>query len=129
MIHSRRTMSERVGQCAGLDAVQKIATTLNLGANVPRGPAIYIGAFETNLKDLTAAYTVFPNAGIRKQAYIIERIDDQQHKPVYLAAHISSQSLDRGAAWMTSQVMEDVLTKGTAARARSVGLKLQTARK
>jgi len=48
-------------------------------------PATYIGSFETNLKDLTAAYTVFPNAGIRKQAYIIERIDDQQHKPIYLA--------------------------------------------
>src|SRR6266478_5942640 len=72
LIHSRNTMSVRVGQFAGLDAVQKIATTLNLSDNVPRGPAIYIGAFETDLKDLTAAYTVFPNAGVRKQAYVIE---------------------------------------------------------
>src|SRR6266704_1726703 len=76
LIHSRNTMSVRVGQFAGLDAVQKIATTLNLSDNVPRGPAIYIGAFETDLKDLTTAYTVFPNAGVRKQDYIIERIDD-----------------------------------------------------
>src|SRR5262249_40481037 len=79
--------------------------------------------------DLTAAYTVFPNAGMRKQAYIIERIDDQQRKPIYLAAHISSQSLDPGSAWMTSQVMEDVLTKGTAASARSLGFKLPAAGK
>src|ERR1700719_2712493 len=54
LIHSRNTMSVRVGQFAGLDAVQKVATTLNLSDNVPRGPAIYIGAFETDLKDLTA---------------------------------------------------------------------------
>src|SRR6058998_4035082 len=90
LIHSRNTMSVRVGQFAGLDAVQKIATTLNLSDNVPRGPAIYIGSFETNLKDLTAAYTVFPNAGVRKQAYLIERIDDANRKPIYLAAHIST---------------------------------------
>src|SRR5213592_1057357 len=129
LIHSRNTMSVRVGQFAGLDAVQNIANTLSLSQNVPHGPAIYIGSFETNLKDLTAAYSVFPNAGVRKQTYIIERIDDQLHKPIYRAAHISAPALDPSAAWMTSQVMEDVLTKGTAASARSLGFKLPAAGK
>jgi len=129
LIHSRNTMSVRVGQFAGLDAVQKVVTTLNLGENVPRGPAIYIGSFETNLKSLTAAYTVFANGGVRKQAYIIERIDDQEHKPVYRAAHISAPALDPSAAWMTSQLMEEVLTSGTAASARSLGFSLAAAGK
>jgi penicillin-binding protein 1A len=129
LIHSRNTMSVRVGQFAGLDAAQKVANELGIAQNIPHGPAIYIGSFETNLKDLTAAYSVFPNAGVRKQAYVIERIDDQQHKPIYLSAHITSPGLDPGAAWMTSQLMEDVLTKGTAASARSLGFKLPAAGK
>src|SRR6476661_6783639 len=129
LIHSRNTMSVRVGQYAGLDTVQKVANDLGISQNIPHGPASYIGSFESNLKDLTSAYTVFPNAGIRKQAYIIERIDDPRHKPIYLAAHISQQALDPGAAWMTSEVMEDVLTKGTAASARSLGFKLPAAGK
>jgi len=129
LIHSRNTMSVRVGQFAGLDAVQRVATTLNLGENIPRGPAIYIGSFETNLKDLTAAYSAFPNAGVRKQAYIIERIDDPEHRPIYRAAHISAPALDPSAAWMTSQLMEEVLTRGTAASARSLGFKLPAAGK
>src|SRR6266550_2693577 len=129
LIHSRNTMSVRVGQFAGLDSVQKVATSLGLAQNVARGPAIYIGSFETDLKDLTAAYSVFPNAGVRKQAYIIERIDDQQHKPIYRAAHISVPALDTSAAWMTLELMEDVLTSGTAASARSLGFKLQAAGK
>src|SRR5881394_488521 len=129
LVHSRNTMSVRVGQFAGLDAVQKVANDLGIAQNVPHGPASYIGSFESNLKDLTSAYTVFPNAGVRKQAYIIERIDDQQHKPIYLAAHITSQAIDPGAAWMTSEVMEDVLTKGTAASARSLGFRLPAAGK
>src|SRR6202040_3702903 len=129
LIHSRNTMSVRVGQLAGLDAVQKVANDLGISQNVPHGPAIYIGSFETDLKDLTAAYSVFPNAGVRKQAYIIERIDNQQHKPIYLAAHITKPALDSGAAWMTSRLMEEVLTQGTAASARSLGFKLPAAGK
>ena len=129
LIHSRNTMSVRVGQFAGLDAVQKVANDLSISQNVPHGPAIYIGSFETDLKDLTSAYAVFPNAGVRKQAYIIERIDNQQHKPIYLAAHISVPALDPGAAWMTSRLMQEVLIEGTAASSRSLGFKLPAAGK
>src|SRR5256714_951473 len=94
LIHSRNTMSVRVGEFAGLEDTQKIAATLGLGENIPGGAAIYIGSFETNLKDLTTAYTVFPNAGIRKQSYIIERIDDAEHQPIYRAAHVTLPALD-----------------------------------
>src|SRR5216110_98506 len=129
LIHSRNTMSVRVGQFAGLDQVQKIATALNLSDKAPPGPALCIGSFETNLKDLTTAYSAFPNAGVRKQSYIVERIDDQNHQPIYRAAHLSAPALDPSAAWMTSELMEEVLTHGTAASARSLGFKLPAAGK
>src|SRR5881394_1386993 len=129
LVHSRNTMSVRVGQFAGLDVVQKVGNTLGISQNIPHGPAIYIGSFETDLKDLTAAYSVFPNAGVRKQSYIIERIDDANHKPIYRAAHITVPVLDPSAAWMTSQLMEEVLTRGTAANSRSLGFRLPAAGK
>src|SRR5437660_7166504 len=129
LVHSRNTMSLRVGQFAGLDVVQKVGNTLGISQNIPHGPAIYIGSFETDLKDLTAAYSVFPNAGVRKQSYIIERIDDANHKPIYRAAHITVPALDPSAAWMTSQLMEEVLTDGTAANSRSLGFRLPAAGK
>jgi len=129
LIHSRNTMSVRVGEFAGLDDTKKIAATLGLGNDIPHGAAIYIGSFETDLKDLTAAYTVFPNAGLRKQAYIIERIDDSEHRPIYRAAHLTIPALDPGAAWMTTELMEEVLTHGTAASARSLGFRLPAAGK
>ncbi len=129
LIHSRNTMSVRVGEFAGLDNVQRIASTLGLSQTVPHGAAIYIGSFETDLKDLTSAYTVFPNAGVRKQSYIIERIDDADHNPIYRAAHVTLPALDPGAAWLTSRLMEEVMTSGTAAAARSLGFKLPAAGK
>src|SRR5262249_61406919 len=62
LVHSRNTMSVRVGQFAGLDAVQKVANDLGIAQKIPHGPASYIGSFETNLKDFTSSYTVFHNA-------------------------------------------------------------------
>ncbi len=129
LIHSRNTMSVRVGEFAGLDDTQRTAATLGLGTGIPHGAAIYIGSFETDLKDLTAAYTVFPNAGVRKQAYIIERIDDPTHKPIYRAAHLTIPALDPGATWMTTELMEKVMTQGTAASSRSLGFNLPAAGK
>ena len=130
LVHSRNTMSVRVGEVSGVDEVQKTAMMLGLGANIPKGPASYIGSFETNLKDLTSAYTVFPNAGERKQSYIIERIDDSDHNPIYRAAHVTAPGIDPSATWMTSELMEQVLTRGTAAAARSsLGFKLPAAGK
>jgi penicillin-binding protein 1A len=129
LIQSRNTMSVRVGEFAGLDDTQKVATTLGLGQHIPHGAAIYIGSFETDLKDLTAAYTVFPNGGVRKQSYIIERIDDPEHRPIYRAAHVTLPVLDPGATWMTTQLMQEVMTRGTASSARSLGFKLPAAGK
>src|SRR3954462_5670935 len=57
LVHSRNTMSVRVGQYAGLETIQKIANDLGVAQNIPDGPASYIGSFESNLKDLTSAYT------------------------------------------------------------------------
>ena len=129
LIQSRNTMSVRVGEFAGIEDTQKVATTLGLGTEIPPGAAIYIGSFETDLKDLTSAYTVFPNAGVRKQSYIIERIDDPDRKPIYRAAHVTLPVLDPGATWMTTQLMQEVMTRGTAASARSLGFKLPAAGK
>ena len=98
-----------------------------MGENIPHGGAIYTRSFETDLKDLTAAYTVFPNAGVRKQAYLIERIEDPDHIPIYRAAQVTMPAPDPGAAWMTTELMEEVLTHGTAASARSLGFKLPAA--
>ncbi|MBA2433191.1 MAG: PBP1A family penicillin-binding protein [Chthoniobacterales bacterium] len=118
---SRNTMSVRIGDLVGPEEVQKTAMALGLGKNIPNGPAIYLGSFETNLKDLTSAYTVFPNVGTRKQSYIIERIDDADHSPIYRAAHVSTVPIDPGAAWLASNILESVMTTGTASSVKSLG--------
>ncbi len=120
LILSRNTMSVRVGERVGLDEVAKVAAAVGLDA-VPKGPAAYLGALEANVLDVTAAYSVFANNGVRRQSYIIERIDDANGETIYRAAHVQTQALDPGVSWMVTGALEKVMERGTAAGAKKMG--------
>ena len=120
LILSRNTMSVRVGDYAGLGNIQRVASAVGLGV-IPDQPSVYLGAFEETLRDVTAAYTVFPNDGVRKQAYIVERIDDADGQMLYRAAHVTASAMSPGLTGEMTGVMREVLEHGTAASARSLG--------
>jgi penicillin-binding protein 1A len=120
LILSRNTMSVRVGERAGLDHIAKLAAASGID-DVPRRPASYLGSFEETVADLTSAYTTFANGGVRRQSYIIERIDDSDGVTIYRSAHIQTRAMDPGVAWLTTQAMQKVIERGTAASAKALG--------
>jgi len=120
LIQSRNTMSVRVGDYAGLENIQQVASAVGLG-DIPSRPAIFLGAFEETLRDVTAAYTVFPNNGERKQAYIVERLDDADGQVLYRAAHVSAMAMSPQLTGEMTTVMRGVIEHGTAAGARALG--------
>jgi penicillin-binding protein 1A len=120
LILSRNTMSARVGDMAGIDAVQRTALAVGIG-KIPHLPSIFLGSFETTLKDLTTAYTVFPNGGAHQLAYIIERVDNSDGQVVYLANHSAPTALPPGICGEITGILQKVLDHGTAAAARSLG--------
>ena len=120
LILSRNTMSVRVGERAGLAAIGKLAGACGI-EGVPQQPSVYLGAFEQTVADLTSAYAVFANNGMRRQNYIIERIDDGNGETIYRAAHLQTRAIDPGTAWLTTQAMQKVLERGTAATAKGMG--------
>lgn len=122
LVLSRNTMSVRVGMRAGLDAVADTVIRSGLAADPPRFPALCLGAFEANLKDLASAYTAFATGGTRLQPFLIEKVTDEDGRVLYKATRGRIPVLKPEAARMTAAVMADVLTRGTAARARSLGL-------
>jgi len=120
LIQSRNTMSVRVGEKAGINDVVKMA--LNAGfENVPTLPSIFLGAFEANVLDVTSAYAVLANNGVKKPSYIIERIDDAGGETIYRANEPSKKELDPGVCWMVTSILTKVLERGTAASAHSLG--------
>lgn len=128
LIRSRNTMTVRVGEFASRAAVRDLGLKAGL-ENVPDMPAIYLGAFETTLKNLTAAYTMFPNNGLRRQPFIIDYIVDREGKTIYKSARAELQCLQPGVNYVMNELLRDVVEKGTAASAKSLGLKVPAAGK
>ena len=120
LIQSRNTMSVRVGDYAGIGNIQRLAGAAGL-PDIPSQPSIYLGAFEETLRDVTAAYTVFPNDGVRKQSYIVERIDDADGQVLYRAAHVATSAMSPSLTSEMTAVMRQVMEHGTAAGARALG--------
>jgi penicillin-binding protein 1A len=122
LIDSRNTMTVRLGMRAGLDRIANMIVKAGIAADPPRFLAICLGAFETNLKDITSAYTVFPTGGVKLQPYLIDRVFDARGNALYKSTRGRIPVINPAAARMTTSLLEDVVTRGTAARAREFGL-------
>jgi penicillin-binding protein 1A len=122
LIFSRNTMTIRVGELATLDRVISLGQSAGFARTIPRLPATYLGAFESDLKDVTAAYSAFAAQGQRKEPYLIERVDDTDGNIIYQAHPSHKQAMSPAIAWMIAQTVRGVIEHGTAASAKSLGL-------
>ncbi|HKM58743.1 MAG TPA: PBP1A family penicillin-binding protein [Chthoniobacterales bacterium] len=122
LLYSRNTMTVRVGELATLDRVISMGQATGFARTIPHFPASYLGAFESDLRDVTAAYSAFAAHGNRCEPYLIERIDDVDGNVVYQRHPSTKQVIAPAIAWMIAQTLRGVVERGTAASAQSLGL-------
>jgi penicillin-binding protein 1A len=129
VVHSRNTMTVRIGLQAGLEGTAQLLKRAGITENPPLFPSLFLGAFETNLRDLTSAMTVFPNAGNQVHPFVIREIQDINGRVLYRHREIRTPLLEQGAAQVTYAAMEEVFTRGTAAASKALGHKGKAAGK
>jgi penicillin-binding protein 1A len=129
LIHSRNTMSVRVGLATGLGTVASIMEKLGLAEDVPRYPSICLGSFESTLRNVTVAYSALATGGSRLHPHLIEQVTDAEGKVLFRATRDRVPVLDRNAARATTAILTEVFTRGTASRAASLGLRKPAAGK
>lgn len=129
LVLSRNTMTIRIGSRAGFDSIADTVVRTGLSPNPPRLPSLCLGSFESNLRDLTAAYTVFATGGTKLQPYLIDRVTDSDGRVLYRSTRGKLAILKPESTRMTVALMEDVLTRGTGAKSRQLGLRHRAAGK
>ena len=118
LVQSRNTMTIRVGNYAGLDRVLQLLNDAGIGANAQRTPQVFIGNLGGNPRELTSAFSIFPNDGLRRRPFLIDRITDKAGNILYSTGVLEVEVIAPGVAHLMRRILAQVMDKGTAASVR-----------
>jgi penicillin-binding protein 1A len=121
LIHSRNTMSVRVGNYAGVENVKKVTAMAGFSSPMPDSPVSFLGTWDASPWEVATAYTIFPNDGVRYRPYLISQIKDRDGNILYSTPPLPYQAANAGSAWSVSRILKEVTTSGTAASVARLG--------
>ena len=119
----------KIAEQVGYGTVLNLARRLGLTMDAYATPAIALGSAGVTPLEVAGAYTVFPNRGQWVKPNYIREIRDQRGSEIYEATVERKNVLDPRVAYMTTNLMEDVLRTGTGAGVRGRGFTLPAAGK
>ena len=127
-----RTSSNRAAvqllNSIGIKNAVSYAEKLNVGTP-PSVPSLALGASEVTLAQLTAAYGAFASKGVVREPILIRRVEDGDGKILFQGVAKSHQAVSETTAYLMSSMLADVISSGTAYRARQAGFMLPAAGK
>ncbi len=111
----------KVAELVGYARVVEIGRQMGLDKSIKATPAVALGAYEMSPVDVAGAYTVFANDGVRAEPYFIRSVQAADGTPVEQTKPKTRKALDERVAYLVTNLMEDVVNRGTAAGVRTRG--------
>ncbi len=121
LYNSYNVATAKVALMAGLDNVARTARDAGIESPITAVPSMALGAIEVTPMELAAAYTVFPNSGMKATPLSIINVATKDGDVLQKKRMKIKRAFDAGPVYLANSVMKDVLDKGTGLRARSLG--------
>jgi len=100
-------MAEEVGYDKVVDLAKSAGIT-----SVKATPAMALGAYDATPLDMSAAYTVFSNNGVRLSPVMVKSVRTAEGDPVMSFTPETRQVLDPRVAYIMTDMMEGVINNG-----------------
>ncbi len=111
----------RLAQQLGLNKISDLSTKAGL-KNAKPYPSMALGAFEVTPWDLIQAYTTFANGGNRVEITGIRSVMNSKGQTLYQSHIVRTPIIHKETAYLITNMLQSVVTSGTAASLRSYGL-------
>lgn len=121
--HSINIPAIRLLTRLGASTVADYAHRMGIHSPIPAVPSIALGTPSVSLIDLTSAYTVFANMGIRVEPVSVLRVIDRNGIVLEENGTVSEDVLGAQTAYLVTTMLESAVDEGTGRRARAMGLK------
>jgi penicillin-binding protein 1A len=119
LVQSRNTVTLRVGNYATVGGVQELLRNAGIGDHAEDTPQIFIGNLGGNPRELASAFSIFPNQGVRRRTYVIDRILDANGRVLYQTPVLEAEVITPGTAHVMRRMLSEVIDRGTGASLRS----------
>jgi penicillin-binding protein 1B len=104
----------------GFDRVAALAR--EAGVKGVRGtPSMAIGSYDATPLDMAGAYTIFANNGLHLDPWMLASVRNSTGDIITDYTPTSKQLLDPRVAFLTTDMLENVINHGTGAKTRSLG--------
>jgi penicillin-binding protein 1A len=127
LVKSKNLVSIRILQAMGVQYAQDYVARFGFDPKLhPPYLPMALGAGSVTPIQMAVGYAAFANGGFRITPYFIQRIEDEkgnileQTKPV-LAGTDAKQIIDPRNAFLMTSMMQDVVQRGTATKAKQLG--------
>jgi penicillin-binding protein 1A len=120
LYQSRNVPTVRLSLEVGLPRIQQLAEQMGMG-HIPSNPSVVLGTFEVTPMQLTEAYTAFATLGQRAEARYVTDIRDRNGGTVWSQSPQNDRVLDPAVAFLTTNILQDVVDRGTATAVRAAG--------
>jgi penicillin-binding protein 1A len=120
MERSRNIVSVKLLNQVGYGRTIDLARRLGISSPLQPYPSLALGTMEVSLIDLTTAFSVFPNQGVRVEPHFIRYVSDWEGTILEEARPKITEALPADVAYLTTYVLEGVTESGTGSAARSL---------
>lgn len=120
LVHSLNVVTVRIAEKAGYSKIARLAEKLGMPRPQPF-PALALGTAEATPLQIASAYTAFANSGLLAESRPIKRVTNSDGVGLTELKSQTQQVLKPEVSWLMTNIMQDVLNRGTAARARAMG--------
>ena len=121
LMRSMNIATVKVAERVGFDRVAEMAQRAGLGDQIQPTPAIALGAYEVTPLDIAGAYTALANGGIKMKPYFIRLVRDKTGRNLIHNRPQEKEVLDPRVAYIVTNMLQDVVRRGTGARVRGMG--------
>ncbi len=120
LVHSHNLATVRLLDKVGVRNVIEFAKTVGITSPLAADLSLGLGSSSVGLLELTSVYGVFANQGMRAEPYSIARVQDNTGKTLEQAAVEPHEVVSRETAYLITNMMEDVIQRGTGQAAKSI---------
>ncbi|MBC8413467.1 PBP1A family penicillin-binding protein, partial [bacterium] len=120
LIKSRNIVTVKLLEEIGVERTIKFARKLGLGGPFPENLTLALGSLSITPLELTTAYSVFANNGVRNDPIAIKYILDKDGNVIESNQPKGTRVMTEQTSFLITSMLEDVVKKGTGWRARAL---------